>query len=327
MPLLLVAALAASNLCAWPATAEDSPEAIERAEAAFREGKRLMAEGELELACAKFRQSQNAAPGSGTLLNLADCQEQVGRTATAWATFRAAAALARAKGKATRAEEATARARALEPRMPRLQVTVPEASQREGLVIYRNDTMMSPLEFGKPVPIDPGLVVLVAEAPRHRPWTTTVTIAAGAAVTEATIPPLVREAPKPGEELPPPTVVAADGTLQLVVGSVVVGIGAVGLVVGTIFGVQALSTNADANDGPCDETTNICTPAGVELRDEALQNAHISTGTLIGGGVAAAAGAVLIITAASGGEASETAWRLGTRPIRGGVMLWLEAPL
>src|SRR5262245_29076470 len=112
--------LVALGLVAAASAGEPSREAAAAAEAAFDEGKRLAAKRLYEEACAKFEESQRLAPASGTLLNLADCYERLGRTASAWATFRAAAAEARARGKAARDEEARARAAALEPRLSKL---------------------------------------------------------------------------------------------------------------------------------------------------------------------------------------------------------------
>src|SRR5439155_23616159 len=70
------------------------------AEALFEEGRKLMAEGKVESACPKFADSQQIDPSSATLLNLANCYEKQGRTASAWATYRQAASLANANGRA-----------------------------------------------------------------------------------------------------------------------------------------------------------------------------------------------------------------------------------
>src|ERR1700678_3583891 len=64
------------------------------AEALFDEGKALMAAGNYASACPKFAESNRLDEGIGTSLWLADCFEKNGQTASAWAEFRAAAALA-----------------------------------------------------------------------------------------------------------------------------------------------------------------------------------------------------------------------------------------
>src|SRR6188508_1232334 len=68
------------------------------AEALFIEGRRLVAEGKTAEGCAKFAESQALDPGVGTLLNLARCYERIGRTASAWTTYREAASRAQAAG-------------------------------------------------------------------------------------------------------------------------------------------------------------------------------------------------------------------------------------
>src|SRR5690348_15501816 len=68
------------------------------AEALFSEGRRLMASGDYAAACEKFAASQKHDPGLGTSLNLADCYEKSGRTASAWAEFRDAASAAHRVG-------------------------------------------------------------------------------------------------------------------------------------------------------------------------------------------------------------------------------------
>jgi uncharacterized protein HemY len=68
------------------------------AEALFAEGRRLMSSGNYATACQKFAASQKLDPALGTSLNLADCYDKSGRTASAWAESRDAAAAAHRVG-------------------------------------------------------------------------------------------------------------------------------------------------------------------------------------------------------------------------------------
>src|SRR5262249_30335548 len=95
-----------------------------RAQALFDEGRRLMDAKSYALACPKFAASQKLDPGAGTLLNLADCYDKNGQTASAWATFDEAAAEATKSGHLDWAAQARDRAAALEPTLARLTISV-----------------------------------------------------------------------------------------------------------------------------------------------------------------------------------------------------------
>ena len=81
-----VAALVASSALDIPFAAA---QAHDRAagEALFQEGRRLMKTHDFAPACSKFEESLRLDPATGTLLNLADCEEQLGHTATCMAAL------------------------------------------------------------------------------------------------------------------------------------------------------------------------------------------------------------------------------------------------
>src|SRR5687767_15373611 len=131
-----VALLAATGLfvLSGPAIAQ-SPEA----EALFREGRNLIKAGKLEAGCDKLDASARLEPSVGTLLNLGDCREKLGRNASAWAAFRKAESLAKRDGNdKKRQQEARRRALALEPDLANITVQVGPNSKSEGLVIKRD---------------------------------------------------------------------------------------------------------------------------------------------------------------------------------------------
>src|SRR5262245_34891354 len=82
------------------------------AEWLFREGRALMKEGNLTAACPKLAESLRFDPAVGTLMNLAECEEREGKTASAWQRWGAAADQLPASDR--RRATALARARALE---------------------------------------------------------------------------------------------------------------------------------------------------------------------------------------------------------------------
>ena len=104
------------------------------------------------------------------------------------------------------------------------------------------------------------------------------------------------------------------GSTQRTVGVVLMGVGAAGLVVGTIFGVDALQKNNDAKD-VCGDDTSCPTQEGENLSDDAQQAALVSTIGFVAGGLALAGGAVVYLTAPDGTEAGQ----LKLSPIAGGA--------
>src|SRR5436305_8717571 len=68
----------------------------------FEEGKKLAAGGSYAEGCPKLLASYNLVQKIGTLLNLADCYERQGKTASAWARFTEAATMAERAGQQER---------------------------------------------------------------------------------------------------------------------------------------------------------------------------------------------------------------------------------
>src|SRR5258706_7527469 len=95
------------------------------AQALFDQAKQLVAAQRYSEACPKLEESQRLDPGMGTLFHLADCDEHIGKTATAWAAFLDVAGQARSAGQQPRERIARERAAALEPTLARLPIRAP----------------------------------------------------------------------------------------------------------------------------------------------------------------------------------------------------------
>src|SRR3954470_23411052 len=99
--------------CVRPAAAEVTAGQRATAEALFQQAAELMEQKKFSQACEQFAASQELDPALGTTLYLADCYEQLGKTASAWALFQEAADGARRAQQADREQIATERAQNL----------------------------------------------------------------------------------------------------------------------------------------------------------------------------------------------------------------------
>src|SRR5262245_34306285 len=78
------------------------------AQALFDEALKLMKKGRHAEACPKLTESQRLDPGVGTQFHLADCFENVGRVASAWALFLEVESVAKASSQPDREKVAAA---------------------------------------------------------------------------------------------------------------------------------------------------------------------------------------------------------------------------
>ena len=124
-----------------------------------------MAAGNYAAACEKFSSSRKLDDGLGTTLNLGQCYEKLGRTASAWAEFRDAAARARQAGAREREQYARDRVAALEKKLSRLTLTAGKIEPDER--ISRDGVVVDRAVLGTPIPVDPGSHVVEAVAHRQ----------------------------------------------------------------------------------------------------------------------------------------------------------------
>jgi hypothetical protein len=298
---------------AAPAGAQPSSQSA-AAQALFDEAKALMKAGQYPAACAKFEESQRLDPGSGTLINLADCYEQSGRLASAWSTFLDAAAGARASGNAPREQVARERATALESRLPRIVIAVP-ASPPAGLEIRRDDLLVGAPQWGLSIPLDPGEHTISAAAPGRQRWTTRVVVREGAAPLAIAVPDLALDNAV-ASEVPKFEHTSAGLGTQRTVALVAGGVGVIGLVVGSVYGLKSMSKNSDA-DRTCTEDRQCKDPRDFQAAEEAITAGNVSTAAFIVGGAGLAAAGVLWFTAsASEPGVSRTALGFGLSEVK-----------
>lgn len=279
------------------------------AEALFNQGRNLMTAGKYVEACPKFEASQQLDPGLGTMLNLAECYEKTGRTASAWAEYREAIPLARAAGSKARQELATERAKALEERLSTLTIRAMSGDDDDAhLEIRRDGVPVQRAELGSPIPVDPGEHVIEAVAPGKQPWSSKIQVGADAAKVQVDIPKLVSSdattpavaSPSPvtttSVNAPPADEPASSWSGQRTAAVVTAGAGVVGIGIGAFFGLQASSKWSDAKD-ECGSYPKGCDAGAIDLGKSAKENATISNIGFIAGGALLATGAVLFFTA------------------------------
>lgn len=271
------------------AEAQTSSEQLAAAETAFNDALRLMDRGEFAAACPKLEQSQKLAPASGTLLNLADCYEQLGRPASAWTRFSKAAEFARRTGKPERERVARQRAEALRARVVLVTVTV-LSTPSAGLQIALDGVTIPSDELGLPFAVDPGTHVVDASAPGREPFRATLANPPAGSSLPVQIPELQPLAPK-AAAVPEATHSSSRFDAQGVAALVSAGVGLTGVVAGVAFGLHSKSKH-DESDRYCNG--NVCDDArGVTAMQDARVAGDRATVSFVVGGLGLGAATVL----------------------------------
>lgn len=232
------------------------------AEALFQEGRAAASRGDHATACAKFQESNRLDPAVGTVFNIGDCSEKIGRVATAWQSFREVQQ--RLPSNDERVGIAKKRADALEARLPKLTIVLVDAPA--GAKVRRDGVELGDASLKVALPVDPGSHVVDVTAPGRK---------------DQSFPFTIREAEKktlevkagPAEDKPVPTTTASttaapppSGTATSVdvepgdgrkkTGIVVLGVGGGVFVVGAVLGVLTMQKKSTADDNCPDKRCN-----------------------------------------------------------------------
>jgi tetratricopeptide (TPR) repeat protein len=308
VPAALLLSVVAASSAARAAGPNDAA-----AEALFGEAKKLATQGKYAEACPKFAESNKLDRGAGTLIHLGDCYEKNKQTASAWATYKEAASAAQALNRKDWEKLASQRATALEAKLARLTIKVDRANV-EGpskTEVSRDGTSVSQPSWGVPIPVDIGPHTVEATSPGHIAFKSTVTVAKDGESVEVVIPKLEAEAAaspiaKPTPATSSPTTRDAarvstekDGSNQRTLGFVVGGVGLIGLAVGAVTGLMAISQANEAK-AACPEDGRCASKDAVDASESARSLGLISTIGFIAGALGVTAGSVLVFTAPSG---------------------------
>jgi hypothetical protein len=290
------------------------------AQTLYEEARQLVAAEKFEQACPKFKASYELDPAGGTLLNLADCYERQGKTALAWTTFKDALEAARRDGKNERIEFATQHLAALEKRLSRLSVAVPDTARVPGLEITVDGAPLAEAAYGIALPVDPGTHRIRAVAPGKRAFEKSIEVPSSSAenlkidlptlVDASSAPPT---APSQAERSPAAGQPTADGSsgsstsTARTLGFVAGGLGLVSVGVGSYFGLKAFS-RWEARNQACESG---CTAEAKTAGDQAESAATVSTVGFAAGAAALGVGLVLILTSSSAKEAQAPSAHVG----------------
>ncbi len=287
---LLLLVVGAHGAAGQPRTAEE----------AFARGREALQVGNYMEACAAFADSQRLDPQLITQFNIALCDEQLGKLASALAIHKE---LAVKDDNLPRRAKAAAMVIELERRVARLRIDIanPAVQLPSGLEVTVNSLRATNF---KDMPIDLGISHVVAHAPGFGDWRgdvtakderqkVVVTVTFAPLGSTASSDPLVPLDPTPRSRDQP----ASSKRRTLAVAGMVVG--GVALAGGVTYGVLARSRWNDAKElcGGTTCGTQAELGRGQDLVDQARTRGTISTVLFVGGGAIAAAGVILWVTA------------------------------
>lgn len=225
------------------ASAADKPPSTEmRADQLFKSGAKKFDGGDLAGACVDFAESLRLGPKLGTLLNLALCHEQTGKLVTAWNEFTHGAAWAAQNGQRDRVDFAREHVRALEPKLPRVVLQLPVGQAIASLELD-GEPLPEPRWY-LPLYLDAGQHELAVHAPGHERTPVAFRVNAAPGDQLVSVPAPAATTAAPAKAVARTTTTAPDHVPAL--GIAGLGLGALGLLVGTVYGIRAIA--ADERD-------------------------------------------------------------------------------
>jgi hypothetical protein len=336
-----IATILVLSVVTLPAAADDRA----TAQQLFQQGKALFKEGRFTEACPQFAAAAELSPTPGVRLNLGDCYDKIGRTASAWVSYDEALSVARKTDDSLAADLARARMAALKPRLSFFSVTVPPGPIVPGLTVSRDGEVVPQTAWGASVPVDPGDHAIAATAPGQIPWRSTTSVS-GPGEHPVTVPrlqptqtasPSTEAAAIPSGTMPiaastegapktPPTgegPFSGNGGTERTLAVVAGGLAIVGVAIGSYYGARMLSKKSEyqshESGGQCEDID--CQTAS----HDAASAGNVATVAFVAGGTLLGAGAALWLFApTSGGPSTGSAgFRVLAGVVQGGPELGL----
>jgi hypothetical protein len=267
-----------------------------RAEALFRAGREAMEAKDYARACRLFEASRALEPAAGTSLNLGECNEHLGKLASAWAAY--ADAADRMAASDSRRDYVLGKVSELEPQLARVRFVVRATGLRCRLL--HAGAELDEGSWGVPLPADPGAQEAQLRCEGRRPREVSFEATSGQ-VRDVVLAPgdaLARAAPDPVSDSEP-----AGPSPLAIVGWTSAALSLVGLAAGIATGVLAIDRR--------DEIERLCTPTtppqcpeeGIARADEGERFATASNAAFIAAGALAGLG-VTLLALGYGGEST-----------------------
>lgn len=269
-----------------------------RAEKLFDEGRDARDRGDHATACAKFGESASLVKRASTLINLAACEEKLGKLKAATEHGKEGLAmLPPGDDRLGPAKEVLDRAA---QRAPRVSVKLP-ANAPAGLRVAVDGAPIDSGALAAPLTLDPGAHTFVLSAPGHADGTTRITLAEGQRADVALV--LGAAGPASPTKTEPGASGADAGSARRTLGYVAGGVGLAGLVAAGVTGGVLLSNDGTIGDNCKDKRCNQKGLDAIDASKSLITVNYVAWGV---GLVGVAAGAVLVLTSPGSGDKART---------------------
>ena len=308
------------GLLATPAAAQSDRAA---AEALFKEGRKAMKARDYAGACPKLAESLRLDSAPGTLLNLAECEEKLGKLASAWQRFEELRQTLEPRDKRHRI--ATRRAAELEQRVPRLTIVLAPGAPAS-VEIALDGMRLSAAAVGVPLPADPGdhVVVVSAAGRGDARFALSLAVAEKRSLqvgpgpeNSEVVPHLAASAPVDRPARAPVDARAEISSSSPTLGYVIGGVGAGAIVASLVVGAVVLDRKATIEE-QCSAAARRCTDEGFDAVASGRTLSTVATVSFAGGAVLLGVGAYLVLSHDGGERARTTA---SARPLPGGGLV------
>lgn len=228
--------------------AEPTEEQKTLAESLFQDARSLMKQGKYADACPKLAESFRLDPAGGAMINWADCEQHLGKWATALTYYRKARTMAVQAKRDDRVQICDAQIPILEKKVGHVVVNV--GAPANGMVVTLDGVELGQPAWGSAMMIDPGAHAIEATAPGKTAFRADVTIGDGPETKTVDVPPLADAPADATSASANATTVSTTSSSKRTAGWIVGGLGVAALGVGTYFLIHGNSLKNQVNDDP-----------------------------------------------------------------------------